>query len=991
MDTLVGRASELALLERALARAEAGERGLLMLSGEPGIGKTRLLEELAHRGIQRGFRVAWGRMLEVGLTPPFWPWLQVLAALGPDAPRLDDLERPSASARLARFHEVARFLERAAPVLVLLDDLHVADAASLQLLEYLLPLSETAHVLLAVALREEECGAELAQCVVRLQRRAQRLVLPRLDRAASSALVAGRADADRVFELSEGNPLFISELVASAQGDGALRLPPLSSVRDLILARVRALPVESTDAVFAAAVVGREFRAQVVAHMLEHDDVAARLAPLLALGLVTMTAPDRYRFSHALVAEALADELASSERARLHLRAAHARERFEPDDLAGIAHHLLAAGQLSALAAVDAAERAAARCLAQLAFEDAAALLERALAALALGAPQASLQRVRLLCARAEALQHAGRHVEAARSCDEAASLARQESPTWLARVALVRGLEWRFGHSDPLLIAVLREATDALGDREPALHAKLQARLAAAEQPALDPMQPVARALAAIAEGRTLAARDRLDVLYVATAALVEYHDPEALTALHREVLALARGVDPAIVVHTRWRLCFSALEHVERAAFDAEFAAFRSEAEALGLARWTRQVHMLEALTALLEGRFADAQCAAERSADGQPASAWSLDVHRVCAAWIATRSVSPELRRVGEAYAPGRAAIRAWFAVQDRDRDAARAALAELGGRVPLDTDLGSMVATATAFVGDRQRAEAVYGEMLRRKRVVLVSMVGSCVFDLHDRVLLVLAAAAGLRDRVEEHGRCALSVAERLGSPTWIAHVCADWADALPHDQARASALRERAAAIASRLDMPGLLARCTCSPGQASLEIVQEGELWRVRGFGSDARVKGSRGIEMLAKLVSEPDRPLHVLDLVGSALMEGDAGPLLDARARDAYRDRLRTLHACRDEAEQRGDLGALTAANQELEALSVELERAFGLGGRPRSAGSPSERARSNVQRRIRHAIEQVSAASPQLGERLATCIRTGVFCCYEPGRTPK
>src|SRR5262245_40123125 len=128
-----------------------------MLSGEPGIGKTRMLEELAARMQSRGGIAAWGRTWEVGVTPTFLPWMQVLSALEGDhepAPRLGTFdERADAGARLARFGEVARFLVRRAaarPIALLFDDLHAADPSSLQLLEHLMPVLVGHRVLIAL-------------------------------------------------------------------------------------------------------------------------------------------------------------------------------------------------------------------------------------------------------------------------------------------------------------------------------------------------------------------------------------------------------------------------------------------------------------------------------------------------------------------------------------------------------------------------------------------------------------------------------------------------------------------------------------------------------------------------------------------------------------------------------------------------------------------------------------------------------------------------
>jgi hypothetical protein len=956
----------------------------------------------------------------------------VLAALETPtdpAPALGSLQHHrDATARLTRFAEVVAFLGRrasGAPVALLFDDIHASDPSSLQLLEYALPMLLGKKVLVALAARDADAPPDVAAALAGIQRRATRIPLARLRAADVHELVGVRADGDRVYELSDGNPLFVEELVAAQQTRGVLGLPPLSSVRTVIRDRVAGLPERTQRALRCAAAVGRDFRGRVVAEMLGEGALASVLEPACALGIVATTGMDGFRFSHALVAESLCDDLSADDRARLHVSAARAIERWIPDDVGAIAHQLLAAGELSGVDAVAAAERAAARCMAQLAFEDAAALLGQAIDALGVVAPDDTRRRAELLCARAESLQHATQHAAAALLCDEAAALVRSPgaasdtgASALFARIALARGLEFRFGRTDPLLVALLREALERLGGGPLTLRAKLLARLAAAEQPAPDPREPMARALEAIELARSLPSRDRLEITYVATAALVDYAEPSVLTPILNDALGLARGMDRWITVHTRLRLCFAALLGTRRGDFEAAKAAFVAEARALGLPRWTRHEHMLDALTALLEGRFADAEASADRfdavSAElGDSGSGFITDVHRAMVAWVRTAPLEPAVRARLAAYVPGRAAIAAWFAHQDGSVDGVRTALAELGDRVPLDPDLCSMVASAAAFVKDRGRARAIHDVLAPRSGgIVLTSMVGAAVMDLVDRLLLVLATAMEGWETIDAHAAAALAVAAALGSPVWTARVQADWADALdrrgrPGDPERAAELRNEARKVAERLSMPGLLDRCksrrertAAAPvpaAQASsgaplepldlVELTRHGELWTVRGFGEQVHVKDSRGMQMIARLVAEPGAPLHALDLGGAAGPSdgGDAGPALDARARAEYRARFAELVAERDEAEGLGDLGRVERAAAELEAIGAELERAFGIGGRERRVGAATERARTNVQRRIAHALEQVRSASRRIGEHLTASIRTGTYCSYD------
>jgi hypothetical protein len=140
---------------------------------------------------------------------------------------------------------------------------------------------------------------------------------------------------------------------------------------------------------------------------------------------------------------------------------------------------------------------------------------------------------------------------------------------------------------------------------------------------------------------------------------------------------------------------------------------------------------------------------------------------------------------------------------------------------------------------------------------------------------------------------------------------------------------------------------------------------------------------------MLAKLVDAPGRELHVLDLIGAELVDaGDAGEVLDAEAKRAYRARMIELREQLEAAEARSDAARADRVNAELEALAAELSRATGLGKRDRRTGKAAERARINVQRRITDAIKRVADAHAELGRHLEAAVRTGTYCSYAPDR---
>jgi hypothetical protein len=180
----------------------------------------------------------------------------------------------------------------------------------------------------------------------------------------------------------------------------------------------------------------------------------------------------------------------------------------------------------------------------------------------------------------------------------------------------------------------------------------------------------------------------------------------------------------------------------------------------------------------------------------------------------------------------------------------------------------------------------------------------------------------------------------------------------------------------------------------------------EGEYWTVSYEGAVVRLKDAKGLRHLAQLLAHPAREFHVTDLetadsgraspgqgerAHSSELElrpdlGDAGELLDAQAKAAYKARLDELRVELDEAEGFNDAARAAKAREEMDFLVGELARAVGLGGRDRRAASHAERARLNATRAIRAAMANLARANPSLGRHLASTIRTGRYCSYTP-----
>ena len=174
-------------------------------------------------------------------------------------------------------------------------------------------------------------------------------------------------------------------------------------------------------------------------------------------------------------------------------------------------------------------------------------------------------------------------------------------------------------------------------------------------------------------------------------------------------------------------------------------------------------------------------------------------------------------------------------------------------------------------------------------------------------------------------------------------------------------------------------------------------LTPEGDVWSVAGpAGSADRVKDAKGIRYLARLIAQPGAEIHVLDLVASEPAAGgrrfdeSALPVLDDQARRAYRDRLRDLAEDLEEAQSGNDLERAARIDAEIEALKDQLLAAAGLGDRTRQVGGSVERARASATKAIRQAIDRIADRSPDFASHLAASVRTGTYCCYDPGEHP-
>jgi DNA-binding CsgD family transcriptional regulator/tetratricopeptide (TPR) repeat protein len=433
-DVFVGRVRELGELERALDATRTGCGSTVLIAGEAGIGKTRLAAELARRARDAGFEVLLGRAIDlVGTELPYQPFVDAVRPLG-ESPRLD---ARTAGSQLRVFEDSLALLvgrAAAAPVLLILEDLHWADASTLDLVVFLAHNLRDRPVLLLATYRADEPSSadrmhRLAEGV-RRSGSALALDLGPLRDEELAALLAARADGllpaglcDAIIGRCEGNPFFAEELLAAADAlDGGLP----AGLRAVLLRRVAGLDASTLGLLRLAAAAGRDVGYGLLRTVAQVPEGAVRASLRLAVEhglLVVEPGGGTFRFRHALLAEAVYATILPGEREELHARLAEELARSLAASAAELAPHWAVAGRVreALVASVEAAEQAQAVS----GLAEALAHLERVLALWDVVPDASELVKVDLaeLCSRAAGLANqvgaADRAVELARRAIE--------------------------------------------------------------------------------------------------------------------------------------------------------------------------------------------------------------------------------------------------------------------------------------------------------------------------------------------------------------------------------------------------------------------------------------------------------------------------------------------------------------------------------------------------------------------------------------------
>ncbi len=1097
-NLFVGREAELAELLHALDDATAGRGRLVLLAGEPGIGKSRLADEFAGQARDRGVAVRWGRCWEGGGSPPYWPWVQLLrsyvrggdadvvvAQMGPGAADIaqmlpeigeivPDLPPPPSldpdSARFQLFDSTVTFLRNASlgqPVVLVLDDLQSADTPSLLLLRFLASQLGDTRILVVATYRDVEVSPRhpLRPILAELIREptTREIPLKGLEESEVARFIEGTGHVTPHLSLvsalhreTKGNPLFISEAVRLLASEGRLReaaegpflrLAVPAGVRDVIGRRIEHLRPECADSLTIASILGPEFTIEALRRLrdVSAEEQLAILDEAVLAGLL-LEGPGvlgRFRFSHDLVRETFYEQVMPARRIRLHRAAGEALEAIYGSEaaphLAELAHHFFeAAPGGDAARAVDYARLAGQQAARSLAYEEAIRLYRMAEQALDLVQDPGRLTRSELLLALGDAQARAGDLPAAQETLLVAAGIARKSGAAdQLARAALIYGGRFVWARADwnPPLVPLLQDALILLGGSNDRLRVRLLARLAGALRSSPDRDRNAALSQEALEMARAL--DDPATLAYALDGriwAIWWPENPEERLLLADELIRVAEAAregERVLIGHFARYVALADLGRMTEAGAASE--ALAREAAELKQPAFAWLATMTKAQLALLRGSFDDAEALIDQ--DMRSGRATRRDA--ISAGRFHLFLLRREQGRVGEVEDENRASVEEfpWYPLHraalillllDLGRsdeahsmfeDAAASGLGELNRDNEWMLTM-SLFAEACARLGEKGTSEELYGQLLPFTDRHAIGQ-GEGSLGAVSRYLGLLAESLGRREDAVLHLEHAVAFNERMGARTWAAHARHDLAGVLlardePGDREKAVGLLREAEEAARTIGMTALGRRVAAmlvdagaaeapapSPGQVRPSVFRrEGEYWSIAFEGRAFRLRDSRGLLYLARLLASPGRDIHALELVGgpaaaakrptepglTASRTSGAGEVLDPQAKAEYRRRIEELKAEIEEAEAWNDPERASRAKAELDFIVHELTAATGLGGRARQTASPAERARVSVNKAIKAALDRINEHSPALGRHLATTVHTGMLCSYTP-----
>ncbi|MEU8209273.1 AAA family ATPase [Micromonospora sp. NPDC049044] len=1073
-DAIIGRDHPAGLLRAELDRATTSHGGLVLVTGEPGIGKTTLVTSAAREARQRGALVLGAACWDSDSAPGYWPWVQVLrglrrsaddwAAARPDAePALAALlgEADTSSEQAVRAaswagvgtgadnvgtggysanqEEFALYdavtaalvaVSQQRPVVVVLDDLHWADPASLRLLSFAAQHTWFERLLLVGTYRDAEVESgehPLRPLLMPLVAKATTITLTGLARdevAALMARTAGREpDADLVDEVHRrtgGNPFFIEQTARLWHADDAAdTIAP--GVREAVRRRLAQLPPAVVEALTVAAVLGREFHRQVLAACgaAPVAQVDRLLDRAVTARLVVARGGGRFAFAHDLVRETIYDGLSHDERQARH----GAVVRAVDDDLgeltdqlipADLARHAYLAGPALDRARVATLLVAAGRdAFARLAADEASVHFRRALEVV-----EDREQRVRILIEFGQAQYHHADREESAALLAEAGVLARTlDDPVLLARVALIMNRARQVEAVQPIDAAELvRDAYRKLiGEPDAAASVgTLVADLITATE--------------------TIARRGQDDEAL--TFSLWARHDTTwglgtatARAALTAEIREVARRTGDRETELWATSLRWVALLELGDPHFNEEFTTFVSPDRHGDAARHRIAATIDSGIIAAFRGDFAEAdERFAVLSDFSDPSHAeFGFMGHHLRWSRLLLQGRFAEADTLLDALAPidypHQELLRAITAAERGDGETAVRLTAGIEAAAiryprPVSPIWLRLRAQAAAASADPQRCDAARAALAPHRGEWMVALFGCDVSGPVDHWLAVIDAAQHRWDDAIAGFTAAHESADRLGSRTWSLIARAGLVHALagrdePGDVATMAALRATTAREATALGMTQVLHRlavptdpdadhpdqavagraAAVGPASGGYEFRRDGPVWQLAHAGVVVHLPDAKGLHDLHLLLSRPGTDVPAVELLdpaaGPELVAArrmGADPVLDDEAKARYRRHLARLDEEIDRAAARDDDQKVAKLDAERGALLDELRAAAGLAGRSRPLGDEAERARKTVTARIRDTLRKLDDRHPALARHLRDSVSTGNTCRYWP-----
>jgi hypothetical protein len=1021
---LIGRQEPLRWLTRALDEALAGIGRFVLISGEPGVGKTRLALEVLDMAERREARSYAGACWDGAGAPGLWPWMQVVralrASLGSDGwdrmtgsyhdalTRLLDADQRTARGDFDVFEAMLQLfadLTAERPLVILLDDLQWADPASLSLVGFLHRHAVHLPILMIGTYRDDEV-ARLDQpqhvAIAELAEKAFTIPLGGLDNDSICKLrhnlgvSTSSAEAEHLRRLTGGNPFFVIESVAYSDPTEAL------GVRRGVDRRVAALGDVERRVLQLASVIGSEVPDALVCSVIGEGSLEA-LRGVESAAL--MRREDAHHvFVHDLVRDSMRESLSPEERRALCARVVCTAETPE------LAASLLPA-QLAWLATQAVPDIAPERAVALLegAAQDASARLTHEAAGRHFEAAAAltddPVAWARLTLQSGHAYQRAG-----------ALDLARQRYTGLLAvadlgtRVHAVLGLH-RLGDpaavSEPSEVARQLDEADAelRGTDDLALRAEVLAARSRSRAHLLvdDRSAGVQMATEALALARSAGTETTV------ASCLLAYHDAiwgpgtedERRELADELAVAGRRLADPAVEAQGLLLRMVAEIENGDP-RYLATHARFDDVAQASQLPRLRFVAASRRGMIAALHGELSTALL--------------EIDAARTLG------------ERIGEPDAPGMWCDQRWqVAYHAGDHDTVTELLRTL--RNMGDPHWMVYDAIVAADLGDIHRAKRLAPEIaslgqrwpgwaarlwdaLNAQLAILERDIPR-IADLVERLerdaghwavlgggVLVhgpmslwlgrLEAGRGNQGRALEWVTEAEEAAQRLDARVWLLEARAD---RLTLEHAMGTAETDEVASTISSALHRGLmpiverLQRLTLQSAGPPINVFRrDRDLWTLVFDGTEVRLPDSKGLHDLHTLLANPRVDLPATSLATDATVSVDATPVLDARAKADYRRRLDDLDRQLDRAAIHGDAAAGERLENERHALLDELRRAAGLGGRDRSLNDQRERLRKTVTARIRDTLRRLDDRHPPLAAHLRASVHTGTMCTYAP-----